>query len=156
MNLKQTIKRVLKEQTDSVFCECGWSWKLSEGGDDPYVCHKCGKDNSKKLHETESKRKSIIIEKLLNKTFVQENSDIVCKVDVKHPDEREVLEGQPKYKNYSVTVTFIGGYGTKYWPRTMAVNDKYYFLMNEMWETVHEYTNTVCDIYSKYVNKCSE
>ena len=28
--------------------DCGWSWKLSEGGEDPYVCHKCGNDNSKK------------------------------------------------------------------------------------------------------------
>ena len=25
--------------------ECGWEWKLSEGGKDPYVCHKCGHDN---------------------------------------------------------------------------------------------------------------
>jgi hypothetical protein len=23
--------------------ECGWSWELKDGGDDPYVCHKCGK-----------------------------------------------------------------------------------------------------------------
>jgi hypothetical protein len=29
-----------------VKCKCGWSWKLSEGGKDPYVCHKCGSDNS--------------------------------------------------------------------------------------------------------------
>jgi hypothetical protein len=49
MNLKQTIKKILREQTESVHCDCGWSWKLSEGGDDPYVCHKCGKDNSKKI-----------------------------------------------------------------------------------------------------------
>jgi len=47
-NLQEQIRRILKEETKSVFCECGWSWKLSEGGDDPYVCHKCGKDNSKK------------------------------------------------------------------------------------------------------------
>jgi tRNA(Ile2) C34 agmatinyltransferase TiaS len=25
--------------------ECGWSWKLSEGGHDPYMCHKCGHNN---------------------------------------------------------------------------------------------------------------
>ena len=32
-----------------IVCDsCGWSWKLSEGGDDPYVCHKCGTDNNKK------------------------------------------------------------------------------------------------------------
>jgi hypothetical protein len=29
-----------------VFCEnCSWSWKLSEGGKDPYTCHKCGNEN---------------------------------------------------------------------------------------------------------------
>ena len=27
--------------------KCGWSWKLSEGGHDPYTCHKCGNINSK-------------------------------------------------------------------------------------------------------------
>ena len=32
-----------------IVCDnCDWSWKLSEGGDDPYVCHKCGEDNTKK------------------------------------------------------------------------------------------------------------
>ena len=25
--------------------ECGWSWNLSDGGDDPYTCHKCGHEN---------------------------------------------------------------------------------------------------------------
>lgn len=24
---------------------CGWEWKLSDGGKDPYICHKCGYDN---------------------------------------------------------------------------------------------------------------
>ena len=49
MNLKQIIRKVLNEEITkhSVICdECGWSWKLSEGGNDPYVCHKCGNDNS--------------------------------------------------------------------------------------------------------------
>ena len=157
MNLQESIRRILREETlkldMNIICdECGWSWKLSEGGNDPYTCHKCGNENSKKSNEN----KSIIIEKLLNKTFVREHSDIVCKVEVKHPDERKVLEGQPKYQHYSVTVTFIGGYGTKYWPRTMAVNDKYDYLMEELWETVYNYTNTPCDIYSKYVKECPD
>lgn len=31
---------------DEVICDkCGWSWELSDGGHDPYVCHKCGYDN---------------------------------------------------------------------------------------------------------------
>lgn len=29
-----------------VICDkCGWSWDLSDGGEDPYLCHKCGKNN---------------------------------------------------------------------------------------------------------------
>ena len=32
-----------------IICDsCDWSWKLSEGGNDPYMCHKCGTDNTKK------------------------------------------------------------------------------------------------------------
>ncbi len=29
-----------------IICEnCEWGWLLSDGGDDPYSCHKCGHDN---------------------------------------------------------------------------------------------------------------
>jgi hypothetical protein len=55
MNLQEAIKRILKEETESVVCKCGWSWKLSDGGDDPYVCHKCGNDNSIKEGELTEK-----------------------------------------------------------------------------------------------------
>lgn len=44
-------KKILFESVvdDKVICdECGWSWELSDGGDDPYVCHKCGHDNTEK------------------------------------------------------------------------------------------------------------
>jgi hypothetical protein len=46
MNLRESIRKILREVSESITCECGWSWKISEGGDDPYVCHKCWKDNS--------------------------------------------------------------------------------------------------------------
>ena len=37
------IVRVVDER---IVCqECGWSWDLSDGGDDPYTCHKCGHEN---------------------------------------------------------------------------------------------------------------
>ncbi len=36
-----------------VICDnCGWSWKLSEGGDDPYICHKCWHNNEEKTFVT--------------------------------------------------------------------------------------------------------
>jgi len=41
-------KRIIMETItkDEVICDsCGWSWDLSDGGDDPYICHKCGHNN---------------------------------------------------------------------------------------------------------------
>ena len=31
-----------------IVCDCGWKWDVKDGGHDLFVCHKCGKDNSKK------------------------------------------------------------------------------------------------------------
>jgi hypothetical protein len=46
---KPTMTRFDESKTEMVHCGgCDWSWKLSEGGNDPYVCHKCGTDNTKK------------------------------------------------------------------------------------------------------------
>lgn len=46
---KPTMTRFDEGKTEMVHCDnCDWSWKLSEGGNDPYVCHKCGTDNTKK------------------------------------------------------------------------------------------------------------
>jgi hypothetical protein len=46
---KEKTKRLQKEEFDkTITCECGWSWELSDGGKEPYLCHKCGHDNSKK------------------------------------------------------------------------------------------------------------
>jgi hypothetical protein len=38
---------------DRIECDnCDWSWPIKDGGDDLYVCHKCGHDNSpKQLNE---------------------------------------------------------------------------------------------------------
>jgi hypothetical protein len=47
-------KRLLETITNNeVICDkCGWSWDLSDGGDDPYICHECGHDNSPEEHPT--------------------------------------------------------------------------------------------------------
>ena len=32
---------------DKIECDnCDWSWKIADGGDDLYMCHKCGHDNT--------------------------------------------------------------------------------------------------------------
>lgn len=46
-NIKPMIKSLLREALDkTITCsKCGWKWKLKDGGDDPYVCHKCHPEN---------------------------------------------------------------------------------------------------------------
>jgi hypothetical protein len=46
--MKELIRRIIKEtiKDGKVFCDnCEWSWDLSEGGKDKYICHECGHDN---------------------------------------------------------------------------------------------------------------
>jgi hypothetical protein len=34
---------------DSIVCDsCNWTWKIKDGGDDLFMCHKCGHDNTPK------------------------------------------------------------------------------------------------------------
>jgi hypothetical protein len=54
-----------------VICDgCGWEWSIVDGGDDLYMCHKCGHDNSpKQLNENASYSKDIDVkEKILELT----------------------------------------------------------------------------------------
>ena len=46
---KEGFKPELKEKVDGskVICDkCNWSWNISDGGSEPYTCHKCGNDNT--------------------------------------------------------------------------------------------------------------
>ena len=44
-------KRMILEivTNNEVFCDnCNWNWSLDDGGNDPYICHKCRHDNTPK------------------------------------------------------------------------------------------------------------
>jgi hypothetical protein len=44
---------ILNESSEMINCKhCDWKWKRSEGGDDLYVCHKCGHDNHPNSFDT--------------------------------------------------------------------------------------------------------
>jgi hypothetical protein len=39
-------------EDQDIKCEnCGWEWKLDDGGTDPYICHKCRHDNNDQIDE---------------------------------------------------------------------------------------------------------
>lgn len=46
------LSRIIEIVTkNKIICDnCDWSWKLSEGGDKPYMCHKCGHNNEIELN----------------------------------------------------------------------------------------------------------
>jgi hypothetical protein len=41
------IKLFDEFSANQVQCDnCGWKWRLEDGGEDPFICHECGHDNS--------------------------------------------------------------------------------------------------------------
>lgn len=114
MNLKHTIRRILKEEKDY----------------------------------------TNLITKLLDTIIVSQYED-VCKVEVIAPWNRETISGG-KYNDYKVSVYFIGGYGSKNWPRTMGVREKEEKIFDEIWLVVYNMFGVNVDLYTKYVEKCED
>ena len=46
-----TILKEIISDTEVICDGCGWKWKIADGGDDPYLCHKCGTNNKPQLNE---------------------------------------------------------------------------------------------------------
>ena len=55
-------KKLQEAVTDTeVICDnCGWHWSIKDGGDDLYVCHKCGHDNTPKSNKTWNLQNGIV------------------------------------------------------------------------------------------------
>jgi hypothetical protein len=43
--LAQGLEEIVTD-TEIICDNCGWEWKIADGGDDLYICHKCGYDNA--------------------------------------------------------------------------------------------------------------
>jgi tRNA(Ile2) C34 agmatinyltransferase TiaS len=63
------LKNILKEtiENNKVICDnCGWSWNISDGGKDTYICHKCGCNNTP-LKNEDSGNETITFEEFASK-----------------------------------------------------------------------------------------
>ena len=49
--LPNTQINELVTDTEVICDNCGWEWPIADGGDDLYICHKCGHDNNPDLEE---------------------------------------------------------------------------------------------------------
>jgi len=51
----KVCKGLMEGDEEEVKCDnCGWEWNIEDGGKDPFVCHKCGNDNTEKYEMSES------------------------------------------------------------------------------------------------------
>jgi hypothetical protein len=56
----KVCKGLMEGDEETVECEkCGWKWDLEDGGKDPYICHKCGFDNSYKYNDDLDEAKQV-------------------------------------------------------------------------------------------------
>lgn len=91
--MKNLIRRIIREEItkEKVICDkCGWSWKLSEGGEDKYVCHKCGHDNA----EVKKSNLEIVFDRL-SENFPEEHKDKLIKI-------RNFVEDYIRKNDYNV------------------------------------------------------
>ena len=92
---------------------CPHKWNLSKGGKDPYVCHKCGEDNSDKyineihiskedlLYVKESIGSGKVLTEDLARWFKEKWVDVSKKIDGKHPPcGRKSADGEKGRKGY--------------------------------------------------------
>jgi hypothetical protein len=99
--MKELIRKILLEtvKDGKVFCDnCSWSWDISEGGDDLYMCHKCGHDNTPKSQSN--------LNRLLEKFKINFPEELTDKVDL---IEKFVVD---YIQDHNFTVKFINSCST--------------------------------------------
>jgi hypothetical protein len=92
---------------------CGWKWDLSDGGNDPYICHKCGNDNEDNYvtkirinnedyqYLKETIKSGKILTENLSRWFREKWVDVSKKIDGKHPPcGRKSADGEKGRKGY--------------------------------------------------------
>ena len=96
---------------DEIVCDnCGWHWKIVDGGDDLFICHKCGHDNTP-LNEA-SKKKTQRLKK--QKT----NEEVLSQTSLVLPRGKKVVlqaEEEDYDRGLIVELTKEGGYKIYYW-----------------------------------------
>ena len=95
---------------DRIECDnCGWSWPIKDGGDDLYICHKCGHDNNLNLNEdllSEGKYDKLT-NSISSAIFNHWKQDYENEVDESHYDQ--TYEMDDLYIEVNADIKFIPG-----------------------------------------------
>jgi predicted oxidoreductase (fatty acid repression mutant protein) len=125
-NFQTTSPKLVFEKTqgDSIVCDgCGWTWKIADGGDDLYNCHKCGHDNTPKetnnfFEPIEDKQSELNISSEPTRVdYYKDHIQNVVPSDFKvekqkdkivvtpTPKHKQNLENNPEFKELLVSLT---------------------------------------------------
>jgi DNA-directed RNA polymerase subunit RPC12/RpoP len=74
-NTEKAKVHLSENEDKTIECEkCGWKWELEDGGSDPYICHKCGFDNSDQIDEYDVENEQDLNEFV---TFIKEYKQVL-------------------------------------------------------------------------------
>jgi len=114
----------------------------------------CGWKRMNESDESKDKSTKELITAVLNTLVLPQYEHVICGFEYKE-EKRLAGKNGKTINSPSVTVTLIGGYGTRMWPNTQAVQKMYDDLLDEVWDTVWDYTGISVELYSNYVKDCN-
>lgn len=89
----------------------------------------------------------------INQVFVLKYPEIVCKVELFKPQYLDFNEIEDKL---NIMIYFIGGYGTKYFPVTQKIRDRYEELSYELQDNILDFWGEFIIVHYKTVSNCNE
>ena len=155
-----------KIQGDSIVCDdCGWTWKIEDGGNDLYICHKCGHNNTPQQSSSNN-----FFEPLQNQDLNLNTSSTSIRVDYykdhiknvvpsdfkveKHKDKivvsnihKKGLEHNKEFKNKLISLTMFmmdNGLNIEPLPNVNFIEDDKENANNMLGRTAHYDPNEQC------------
>ena len=92
-----------------------------------------------------------VIEDILNNMILPEHKDILCGYKILMPNERFDFLGKTSFESPRITLYFKDSITT-----TFRLRDTVEELMNEIWNTIYNYTNVATDLYYRKIAFCDD
>ena len=110
-------------------------------------------DEVKFINESKENPTKELIYRVLNDLVLPQYDHVICGFELHNVNDKDLdnVINHPK-----VDVTFIGGKGTKLYPQTPGIQRMYDDVLDDIWDTVHDYTGISLELYTKYVKDCGK
>lgn len=93
------------------------------------------------------KKHTNTIKKVLDRLLVEPNKDIICGVRVRNDKNGN---------EYDVVLYMIGGYNTKYWPRTQKINKIYHDFIKQTENYIKDTMGIEINVSMSITSSCNE